>query len=108
AAVSARFASKHRDRAAVLERKLQVQRGVLALASREPEEITTELRASQPDRHGPTTASEAPLPDVPAAGGVRPALGIDAELNRLEAERKLHEAAVDAQLAHLKKKLGRE
>jgi hypothetical protein len=30
------------------------------------------------------------------------------QLLRAQAERRLHEAAVDAQLAHLKKKLGRE
>ena len=108
AAVALRFASKHRDRAAVLERKLQVQREELALASRELEEMMTELRAAQPGRRGATPAAEAAWRDIQAAGGVRPELDFDGELNRLEAERKLHEAAVDAQLAHLKKKLGRE
>ena len=41
------------------------------------------------------------LAEVATAGRV-------AELKKIESQRALHEAAVEAQLAHLKKKLGRE
>ncbi len=112
AAIAARFATKHRERAGVLERKLAVQREELALASRELDEMMAELRKTQPagGARGVSASSsaEAAWRDIQAAGGARPDTDLEGELLKAEAERKLHEAAVDAQLAHLKKKLGRE
>jgi hypothetical protein len=94
AGVAERFAARHRERIGVLERKLTVQREELDLGSRELDEMMAELRTAQQGR--------AP------AGGIRPELDLDGELLKAQAERKLHEAAVDAQLAHLKKQLGKE
>lgn len=112
AAVAARFATKHRERAGVLERKLAVQREELVLASRELDEMMAELRRAQPagGARGASASSsaEAAWRDIQSAGGARPDTDLEGELLKAEAERKLHEAAVDAQLAHLKKKLGRE
>lgn len=112
AAVAARFAAKHRERAGVLDRKLDVQREELMLASRELDEMMAELRKTQPaGGAGGTSASssaQAAWRDIQAAGGARPDTDLEGELLKAEADRKLHEAAVDAQLAHLKKKLGRE
>lgn len=113
ASVAARFAAKHRERAGVLDRKLAVQREELLLASRELDEMMAELRKTQPasgsGRAASSSASaEAAWRDIQAAGGARPDTDLDGELLKAQAERKLHEAAVDAQLAHLKKKLGRE
>ena len=104
-AVAGRFAVRHRERVVVLERKLAVQRDELGLARREIEEMTIEVRATvRPD----TDASlRAAWRDVEAAGGVRPETDLDGELERAREERELLERAVDAQLAHLKKKLGR-
>lgn len=109
-AVAERFAGRHRERVAVLERKLQVQRDELDLAVRELEEMTTELRGAQQGRMPPRAGSSADAAwrDIESAGGTRPDLDLESELLKAQAERKLHEAAVDAQLAHLKKKLGRE
>ena len=112
AEIAARFATKHRERAGVLERKLAVQREELALASRELDEMMAELRRMQPAGGArgasATSSAEAAWRDIQAAGGARPDTDLEGELLKAEAERKLHEAAVDAQLAHLKKKLGRE
>jgi hypothetical protein len=104
-AVAGRFAVRHRERVVVLERKLAVQRDELGLARREIEEMTIEVRATvRPD----TDASlRAAWREVEAAGGVRPETDLDGELERAREERELLERAVDAQLAHLKKKLGR-
>lgn len=111
-AVAERFAGKHRERAGVLERKLEVQREELTLASRELDEMMAELRKTQSrgggSAAGASASAEAAWRDIQSAGGARPDTDLDGELLKAQAERKLHEAAVDAQLAHLKKKLGRE
>ncbi|HEU5048690.1 MAG TPA: hypothetical protein VFU00_00105 [Gemmatimonadales bacterium] len=110
-AVAARFATKHRERAAVLERKLGVQRDELELASRELEEMLSELRTAQARGGVPPsmpTSAESAWREIESAGGVRPDLDMEGELLKAREERRRHEEAVDAQLAHLKKKLGRE
>jgi hypothetical protein len=104
--VAARFAEKHRERIAVLERKLLVQREELAIAERDLEEIARELRAG--GRVEADASVRAAWRDVEAAGGVRPDTDLDGELLKAEAERRRMEAAVEQQLAHLKKKLGRD
>ena len=110
--VAARFTARHRERAAVLERKLAVQQEELALAARELEDMTAELRKTQArggaSAAGAASSTETAWRDIQSAGGTRPDLDLEGELLNAEAQRKLHEAAVDAQLAHLKKKLGRE
>lgn len=107
--IAERFAAKHRDRIGLLEKKLVVQREELALAERDVEEMTAEVRAARPG--GPAAAQaglDAAWRDLERAGGVRPETDLDGELARAQAERRLHEAAVEAQLAHLKRKLGKE
>jgi hypothetical protein len=99
-----RFALRHRERVAVLERKLVVQREELVLAEREVVEMLAEYRAARPG--APFEAVEAAWRDLEAAGGERPGTGLDDD-GRAEADRKLKEA-VEAQLAFLKKKLGKE
>ena len=96
-AVAARFATRHRERVAVLERKLAVQHDELAMADRELAEMTDQLRAAQQGR--------VPEGVAPAAD---PTLDREAELLAAREERARHEAAVDAQLAHLKRKLGKQ
>ena len=97
-AVAERFAARHRERAAVLERKRAVQRDELALAERELSEMTAQLRDAQQGRVPPAPAR--PVPD--------PAADLESDLMAARAERALHEAAVEAQLAHLKRKLGKD
>jgi hypothetical protein len=98
-----RFAARHRERVAVLERKLAVQRDELVLAEREVAEMLAEYRAARPG--APLESVEAAWRHLEAAGGERPGTGLDD--GRTETDRKLKEA-VEAQLAFLKKKLGKE
>jgi hypothetical protein len=99
-----RFAARHRERVAVLERKLVVQRDELALAEREVAEMLAEYRVARPG--APFESVDAAWRDLEAAGGERPGTGLDDD-GRAETDRKLKET-VEAQLAFLKKKLGKE
>ncbi len=104
--VAQRFAERHRERAGVLDRKLAAQREELALAEREVAEMTAQLRArpaAQADR-----SLEAAWRDLEAAGGARPGTDAADDLLRAEADAAARQAAVEAQLAALKKKLGRD
>lgn len=90
------YAARHRERVAVLERKLGVQRDELALAEREYQELAEQYRGA---RQGmPPGAGPAP----------RPPLEDDDELLRMQTDRQAAEAAVDAQLEALKRKLGKQ
>jgi hypothetical protein len=104
AAVADRFTARHRERVAVLERKLVVQRDELALAEREVAEMLAEYRTAQPGK--PFESIDAAWRDLQAAGGERPDLGLDDETARAD-DQKLKQA-VEAQLAYLKKKMGKE
>jgi len=105
-ALAERFAVRHRERLAVLERKLVVQRDELALAEREVEEMLTQVRAGRPGLGADSIA--AAWRDLEAAGGDRPDSAPEDERFRAEADRKLKEQAVEAQLAFLKKKFGKK
>jgi hypothetical protein len=83
-AIAERFAAKHRERATVLERKLSVQKDELVLAERELAEMTEALKS-------PTGEPDA---DDPAL--------------KIRMDRAGYEAAAEAQLAHLKRKLGKD
>ena len=109
AAVADRFATRHRERVGVLERKIVVQRDELALAERELEDMMREFRGMQNGAPPPgaPSSSERAWRDIEAAGGTRPEHDLEGELLKARADRRLHEQAVEAQLAHLKKKLGR-
>jgi hypothetical protein len=101
-----RFAVRHRDRVAVLERKLVVQRDELALAEREVEEMLGQVRAGRPGLGAESIA--AAWRDLEAAGADRPETSLEDERLRADADRKLKEQAVEAQLAFLKKKFGKQ
>jgi hypothetical protein len=101
-----RFASRHRERVAVLERKLTVQRDELGLAEREVEEMLGQYRSGS---RGTGSASiDAAWRDLEGAGGVRPETSSEDERLRTEADRELKQKAVEAQLAYLKKKFGKQ
>ncbi|MGH7499759.1 MAG: hypothetical protein ACREL3_13010 [Gemmatimonadales bacterium] len=101
-AVAERFAAKHRERVEVLMRKIVVHRDELVLAQREVEEMAVEVR-----RAGSIGASDsigAAWRDLEAAGGARPEEGA---LDHAEGERRRLDEAIEAQLAYLKKKMGK-
>ena len=97
------FAGRHRERIAVLERKISVQRDELALAEREVEEMLGQVRGGSAAAE--TDSLRAAWRDIQAAGGDHPDTAADDERLRAEADGKLKEMAVEAQLAFLKKKL---
>jgi hypothetical protein len=104
-AVAERFAVRHRERILVLERKVGVQRDELALAEREVQELTAQWHSAS---HGRLRSEsiDAAWRDLEAAGEVR---STD-ESGRVAAEldRRKREEAVEAQLAYLKRKMGRD
>lgn len=107
-AVAERYVVKHRERVAILERKLIVQRDELVLAEREVAEMTAQLRAARQGLGAGTASAGAAWRDIESAGGVRPETDVQDELLKSNLDRAAREAAADAQLAHLKRKLGKE
>jgi hypothetical protein len=103
-ALAERYAARHRERVGVLERKLVVQRDELVLAEREMAEMWAEFRGV--GAGAPFESAETAWRDLQAAGQERPGTGLEDDV-RGETDRRLKEA-VEAQLAYLKKKLGKQ
>jgi hypothetical protein len=109
--VAEQFAARHRERVAVLEKKLVAQQEELALTRRDVDQMTAELkqsRSSGTTTGGSSVNQEAAWRDLESAGGVRPDTDLEDELLKSDLNRKQLEAAVQAQLDHLKKKLGKD
>lgn len=89
--VAEEFAAKHRDRVAVLERKVEAQRAEIQLLERDVAQVVRELKEAG--------FAVDPVPDP----------GPDEDDARLAADldRARKEAAADTLLANLKKKMGR-
>jgi hypothetical protein len=97
------YVQRHRDRIDVLTRKIAVQQDELALAQREIEEMSQQYRAAS---GGVSSGSvDAAWRDLEAAGGTRP--DADERLER-EVDQKRLQQTIEAQLAYLKKKMGRD
>ncbi|HET7024272.1 MAG TPA: hypothetical protein VFI39_03600 [Gemmatimonadales bacterium] len=108
--VAGEFAERHRERVAVLERKLAVQGDEIVLAEREGGALTArfqEARRGLGDS-GMAPSVNAAWRDVEAAGGTRPELDLDHELLQHQADRAARDQAADLQLQALKKKLGKD
>ena len=105
-ALAARFVQQHSERIAVLERKLEAQEAEAALAEREYDEMLKQMKsvgagvggAAAPGGGGPTDADLGLRDDAP----------LRSELDALARQRTRAEAdaAADAKLAELKKKMG--
>lgn len=100
--IAERYALRHRERVGVLERKLVVQRDELALAERELTEMIAEARRATAGN--PSESIAAAWRDLETAGGSRPD---EHQRMQAEADRQQRERAIEAQLAYLKKKMGR-
>jgi hypothetical protein len=106
-ALAEKFEAQHAERIGVLERKLEAQEAEAALAGREYDEMLKALKAASagvgdgmvPGATGPTDA------DL----GLRDDSGLRSELDALARQRSRTdaEAAADAQLEALKKKMGK-
>ena len=104
-AVAERFAARHRERIVVLERKVAVQRDELALAEREVQEMTAQWRVASTAGGSSSASIDAAWRDLEAAGASRGADQSDPMVADLD--RRKREAAVEAQLAYLKRKMGK-
>ena len=89
----------------MVERRIAVQREELMLAERELAEMTEALRGAPADVAGDSVRDA--WRDLESAGGVRPETDVRDELVQLEIDQARRKAAVDEQLAFLKKKMGR-
>ncbi len=104
-AVAERFAARHRERVMVLERKVAVQRDELALAEREVQEMTAQWRSATAGGAVSSASIDAAWRDLESAGGGRPQS--DSDGLAADLDRKKREEAVEAQLAYLKRKMGK-
>jgi len=108
-AVAGRFAARHRDRVTLLERKVAVQREEVAVAQREVEELAARYRA--PASPESSSTIEAAWRELQATGATRPEqdrdLDTEAESLAAQADQTLRDRVVDAQLAYLKRKMGK-
>jgi hypothetical protein len=95
AQLAAEFVTRHRERIDVLTRKLAAQRDELVIAEREYQELSERYRAAKLG----AVPSDRPRPAVEAAP--------EDDLGWAETSRRANQAAVDAQLDALKKKMGR-
>jgi hypothetical protein len=103
-ALAQRYAERHRERVGVLERKVIVQRDELAIAERELMDMLREYQTARAGR--PFESVDAAWRELQAAGAEYPGLGLDEEPGQ-KSDEKLKQA-VEAQLAYLKKKLGKD
>lgn len=96
AAIAAEFAERHRQRVSLLERKLAVQQDELALAEREYQTVSERYQAAKQG-----------IPNPGSSGPAAAAAGDDGELLKARFDRRTLEAAAEAQLELLKKKMGK-
>jgi len=108
--VAEEFIAKHRSRVEVLERKMAVQRDEVVMAEQEAGQLLARLKQHRQglDAGGRSPSVEAAWRGLEAAGGARPETDVEGDILKAKADRAAMEQAADAQLAHLKKKLGKE
>lgn len=108
--VAQRFATKHRERVGVLEKKLAALADELALYERELSEMQAQLARAELER--PLTEAERSAErawrDLQEAGGARPGMDVKDELLKRDMDRAAREAAADRQLRELKKKMQKD
>jgi hypothetical protein len=108
--VAEKFAARHRERVAVLERKLEAQQAELRLAEQDLTDMHAQLTSAARDRPGAQAgrSTEEAWRDLQAAGGERPGVDMQDELLKADIDRAQREAAADRQLEELKKRMRKE
>ena len=107
--IAAEFTARHSERAAMLERKLTVQSEEVALAEREVEELMASWRAAYRGVGRSESSLDAAWRELEAAGAPgRTGPSAEDEQLRIETDRAARERAVEAQLAELKRRLGKQ
>ncbi|MDQ6829132.1 MAG: hypothetical protein M3081_09740 [Gemmatimonadota bacterium] len=96
--VAARFAAKQTERIAVLERKLEAQRGELDLVEREVGEMTMQLKQAAANPSGVGGTPKAPDLGEPPD---------ESDKLRRDIDRAARESTAERQLDELKRRMGR-
>jgi len=98
ARIAGEFAARHRERAGILERKIAVIRDEIAYVEREYQSLAAQYQSARQGlgMSGAPPAAESVFSDR------------DFDVLKAKADREATEAAVQAQLQHLKKKLNKE
>jgi hypothetical protein len=116
--VAERFERQHAERVEVLERKLAAQESELALAEREVQEMTAELRAAISGAPMPggsvgtgaaagATVDDDPLADIAPDADARDPLREEISSLDRQQRRAANDARADALLAELKRRMGK-
>jgi hypothetical protein len=103
------YLAKHRERAAVLERKAAAQREEIALAERDEAEMLRQLEEVT-KRRGTVDAGRSSVEawaSLGRAGADRPELDPEQEALKARMDRAAREAEADAKLEELKKRMGK-
>jgi hypothetical protein len=108
--VAGEFAEKHRGRIALIERKLAVQHDEIGMVERDLAELRGRLENASRglEDDGSLASVKQAWRELEEAGGQRPETDVEGELLQSQMDRQAREAAVEQQLAHLKRKLGRD
>jgi hypothetical protein len=106
--VAEQFTARHRERIGVLGMKRDAQRAELELAERELVQLTEQFRRARLGVDAAGASREAAWQDIEAAGGTRPETDAADDLLRHRLDRSRMDAAVEAQLDQLKRKLKKE
>ena len=108
--IADKFILRHQERVAILVKKVEAQREELSLAERDLTEMTTQLQDAA--RRNPSITSErsanAAWNSLGEGGMDRPETDLESELLKGRMERAAREAAADAKLDELKRRMGRE
>ena len=97
ARIAGEFAARHRERAGILERKIAVIKDEIAYVEREYRDLAAQYQSA---RQGLGMSATPPASD--------PLSDREFDALKAKADREATEAAVQAQLQHLKKKLNKE
>ncbi len=108
--VAERFITRIQERVGVLEKKIAAQADEVALAERDLAEMTTQLSEAAKKHPGIQSerSTEAAWQELGQGGMDRPDTDLEGEMLRGRMERQAREAAADAKLDELKKRMGRE
>jgi hypothetical protein len=101
--IAERFVTKHRERVAVLEQKLEAQKAEILLMERELQEMKAQMK-----KVADSSSVDSAWREIEAAGGSRPDTEVNDDILKQEFDRAAREAQADAQLKALKKRMGRQ
>jgi hypothetical protein len=108
--VAEKYITRLRERVGVLDRKVTAQAEELALAERDLVEMTAQLAEAAKRQPGIASdrSANAAWNELGRGGMDRPEVDLEMDLLRTKVDRAAREAAADAKLDELKKRMGRD